>query len=88
MRQLGALILGFLLSLLVGYAVGEAHVYWYMASHGLAVRAELSEDYGFAFDNFIATGIAWLVSLIWGVGCSMRFLGRVRFGEKSGQSNE
>lgn len=76
LRALGAIALGLLLSVVVAYWISELHVLWSMRARGLSERAELSEDYGFAFDNLVVTATAWFVALCVCTAWAWRWLGR------------
>ena len=75
-RLLSASALGLLLSIVVAYSVGEIHVHWYMSTRGVVDRSELGGDYGFAFDNLVATVFAWLAALCICSALAWRWLAR------------
>ena len=57
-RIIGATLLAFLLTALIERGAAELFVHWYMDQHGVSVRADLSEDYGFGM-----TGLALSVGV-------------------------
>jgi hypothetical protein len=72
-----ALLLAMLVAFFFGYLGIEAHMYWYLNKHGIQ-RHELSNDFGFAFEN-VATGlivllISFVVALIVSFRCVSKYL--------------
>lgn len=66
-RLIFSVLCSLLLTVFVDYVISEAIVFWYMHHYGIAVRAELSEDMGFAmlvgFYFLLFTPVSLIVSL-------------------------
>ena len=58
-------ILAVLAGLTAAYAALEAYVWWYMRERGIALRSDLSEDYGLASDSALLALATLAVVLPW-----------------------